>query len=159
MPEGCPCGLPSAYASCCGRYHAGAVPPDAEAGMRSRYTAFVRHDYGYLWRTLHPRHPDRSGGIAVTTWTEVVRGHSAALVFRGLRVLAVAEPDREGIAHVLFHAAVSDGRSDASFAEHSRFARDRERWKYLDGTVLMQSELPRPIEALDFESFARAARR
>ncbi|MBC8070801.1 MAG: hypothetical protein IAG13_20915 [Deltaproteobacteria bacterium] len=155
----CPCGLTLPYARCCGRYHGGEIPADAEALMRSRYSAFVRHDYGYLWRTLHPAHPDRTAGIAVSRWVETVRASSQALEFQRLRVLAVGGPDVEDIAHVLFHVSVKDGRSDASFAERSRFARDRGRWKYLGGTVLMNRELPQPIDALSFDRFEHAARR
>jgi SEC-C motif domain protein len=46
----CPCGGAARYRDCCGRWHAGAQQlqaPDAEALMRSRYTACVLglHDY------------------------------------------------------------------------------------------------------------------
>ena len=44
----CPCGRPLAYAACCGRYHAGAPAPDAEALMRSRYSAYVKQLPDYL---------------------------------------------------------------------------------------------------------------
>ena len=49
----CPCGGAS-YASCCGPYIAGdALPPTAEALMRSRYTAFTLRDEPYLRATWH----------------------------------------------------------------------------------------------------------
>ncbi|CAM5692721.1 YchJ family metal-binding protein [Streptomyces violaceorubidus] len=51
----CPCGRPEPYARCCGRFHAGtAAAPSAEALMRSRYSAFVKGDAGYLLRPWHP---------------------------------------------------------------------------------------------------------
>jgi hypothetical protein len=50
----CPCGLGDDYESCCGRFHAGAPAPTAEALMRSRYSAFAVGDAGYLLRTWHP---------------------------------------------------------------------------------------------------------
>src|SRR5450432_432931 len=50
----CPCGLGDDYDSCCGRFHAGAPAPTAEALMRSRYSAFAVGDAGYLLRTWHP---------------------------------------------------------------------------------------------------------
>jgi SEC-C motif-containing protein len=43
-PEPCPCGAAAGYAACCGRWHAGAsqgLAPDAQALMRSRYSAYV----------------------------------------------------------------------------------------------------------------------
>jgi SEC-C motif-containing protein len=50
----CPCGLGDDYDACCGRLHAGAPAPTAEALMRSRYSAFAVGDHGYLLRTWHP---------------------------------------------------------------------------------------------------------
>ena len=51
----CPCGSGLEYAACCERYHAGLlVPPDAEALMRSRYSAYVRELESYLRATWHP---------------------------------------------------------------------------------------------------------
>ncbi len=50
----CPCGTAD-YAACCGRYHGGTPAPDAEALMRSRYTAYVLKLEAYLLDTWHPR--------------------------------------------------------------------------------------------------------
>ena len=51
----CPCLSGEQYADCCGRFHAGeAEAPTAEQLMRSRYSAFVVLDAGYLLRTWHP---------------------------------------------------------------------------------------------------------
>ena len=47
----CPCGLGDDYDACCGRLHAGAPAPTAEALMRARYSAFAVGDAGYLLRT------------------------------------------------------------------------------------------------------------
>jgi len=155
--ESCPCGAPTLYDACCGRYHAGGEPPDAESLMRSRFSAYARRDLAYLWRTLHPSHDDRQG--AFESWRAELASASRTLRFRKLRVLATSGPDREGIAHVLFHAVVTDGRKNRSFAEHSRFAHDGTGWRYLDGVALAQRDLPQPISALDFDAFHLAARR
>ena len=69
----CPCGTDRAYAACCGRYHAGEAAPDAEALMRSRYSAFVTGNADYLRATWHPdTRPDELGldapGAQKTTW-------------------------------------------------------------------------------------------
>ncbi|MES2831861.1 MAG: YchJ family metal-binding protein [Pseudomonadota bacterium] len=51
----CPCGG-KRYATCCGRYLDGiALAPDAEALMRSRYVAYVRHNDTYLRATWDPK--------------------------------------------------------------------------------------------------------
>jgi SEC-C motif-containing protein len=42
MPSPCPCGASADHAHCCGPYLSGERPaPDAEALMRSRYTAYT----------------------------------------------------------------------------------------------------------------------
>src|SRR5690606_29212347 len=52
----CPCGSASSYQACCGRWHHGALrlmAPDAQTLMRSRYSAFVLDERGYLLDTWH----------------------------------------------------------------------------------------------------------
>ena len=51
----CPCGTGGPYDECCGALHRGeATAPTAERLMRSRYSAFVRHNAEYLRQTWHP---------------------------------------------------------------------------------------------------------
>jgi SEC-C motif-containing protein len=50
----CPCGSDRALEACCGRFHGGEPPPDAERLMRSRYSAFVLGLEAYLLATWHP---------------------------------------------------------------------------------------------------------
>ena len=51
----CPCLSGDPYSDCCGRFHRGeSEAPTAEQLMRSRYSAFVVLDAGYLLRTWHP---------------------------------------------------------------------------------------------------------
>jgi SEC-C motif-containing protein len=153
----CPCGSGRLLTECCGRYHAGDEPHDAEALMRSRYSAYVRRDVAYLWRTLHPDHVDRREDPA--SWAERVSAAISKQRFAGLTVLATSGPDAQGIAHVLFHADIREGHRKRSFAEHSRFAHDGDGWRYLDGVTLADRDLPKPIAVLDFDAFHLAARR
>src|SRR5208283_3034316 len=51
----CPCGSLQSYERCCWRWHDGEVPPDANALMRSRYTAFVLKLDDYLLDSWHSR--------------------------------------------------------------------------------------------------------
>src|SRR5262245_36199168 len=49
----CPCGSGVAYEACCGPIHSGAQPAaTAEALMRSRYSAYVKHAYEHLRDSL-----------------------------------------------------------------------------------------------------------
>ncbi|MFF3463410.1 YchJ family protein [Streptomyces sp. NPDC002619] len=118
----CPCGLPESYDKCCGRYHTGdAAAPTAEALMRSRYSAFVVGDAGYLLRTWHPRtRPARLELDPGMRWT-------------GLKV----EDARDGSAFhsagsVTFRASYRGG----SLHERSRFERVGGAWVYVDGEFL-----------------------
>lgn len=53
----CPCGSNNSYETCCGTYHSGkAIAPTAEALMRSRYSAFAKHEITYLKETTWPPH-------------------------------------------------------------------------------------------------------
>ncbi|GAB3338318.1 YchJ family protein [Marilutibacter aestuarii] len=55
MPTPCPCDPLRDFTTCCGPLLAGErSAPDAEALMRSRYTAYVRGDAAYLLATWHP---------------------------------------------------------------------------------------------------------
>ena len=153
----CPCGLSDEYEQCCGVYHRGAEPSDAEQLMRSRFSGFVKGELPYLWKTLHRDHTDKQGDFE--SWAKRFRKSLSNIRYRQLRVLDVAAPDSDGVADVLFHVLVSKGRRDASFAEHSHFVHNGDGWRYVDGTTLLNRELPKPIEALTFRTFREALAR
>ncbi|MEM9070848.1 MAG: YchJ family metal-binding protein [Myxococcota bacterium] len=151
----CPCGSGANYRDCCQRFHEGAEPGSATELMRSRFSAFAKGDFPYLWRTLHPDHVDRTEER--DTWIENAKKTSGPLNFRRLRILD-AEAG-EATARVLFHVVVSRHRRDASFAELSRFAHDGEGWRYLDGTLLPNRALPKPFDDLSIPAFEALAKR
>jgi len=115
----CPCGLGDDYDACCGRLHAGAAAPTAEALMRSRYSAFAVGDAGYLLRTWHPA--DRPESLLLDPaiqWTRL-----AVLEAKGGGLF-------DAVGTVQFRAVyVRDGKRGV-LAETSRFVRDSERWSY-----------------------------
>ncbi|MEU1871372.1 SEC-C motif-containing protein [Streptomyces ambofaciens] len=118
----CPCGRSEPYERCCGRYHAGtAAAPTAEALMRSRYSAFVRLDAGYLRRTWHPRtRPARLDLDPGMRWT-------------GLEILDTADGSAfHTTGTVTFRASYRGG----SLRERSRFERVDGAWAYVDGEFL-----------------------
>ncbi|GEC04412.1 UPF0225 protein [Streptomyces spinoverrucosus] len=118
----CPCGLAETYDMCCGRFHRGAAAaPTAEALMRSRYSAFVRRDEGYLLRTWHPRtrpaNLDLDPGMR---WT-------------GLEILGTTEGSAfHSTGTVTFRASFKGG----ALHERSRFERVDGAWVYVDGEFL-----------------------
>ncbi|MET8582071.1 YchJ family protein [Streptomyces collinus] len=115
----CPCGRPESYDACCGRFHAGtAAAPTAEALMRSRYSAFVVGDTGYLLRTWHPgTRPGRLDLDPGMRWT-------------GLEILGTTDGSAfHSAGTVTFRASYRGG----SLHERSRFARVDGAWVYVDG--------------------------
>jgi SEC-C motif-containing protein len=116
----CPCGLGDDYDACCGRLHAGAAAPTAEALMRARYSAFAVGDLAYLVGTYHSSsRPEVFSLEPSIEWTR-------------LAVLATEDGglfDAEGT--VQFRAVyVRDGKRGVH-AETSRFAREDGRWTYV----------------------------
>lgn len=124
--ESCPCGGARPYAGCCGRWHAGALhlqAPDAQALMRSRYSAFVLQLGDYLRDTWHPgtRPPE-------------------AIAFEpGLRWLGLDLRRQRAIdadhAEVEFVARSKLGGRARRLHELSRFVREDGRWYYVDGDL------------------------
>jgi SEC-C motif-containing protein len=116
----CPCRLPATrpcYADCCGRFHsAAALAPDAEALMRSRYSA-------YVLATWH-----------ASTRPATLDPDPAGLKWLGLEVRRHAVADATH-ASVEFVARSKLGGRAHRLHEISRFVREDGRWFYLDGEV------------------------
>ncbi len=125
-PDRCPCGTGSTYPGCCGRLHDGsAAAGTAEQLMRSRYSAFVVGDAGYLLDTWHP--DTRPASLELDGGTR----------WLGLDVLAVEGGGllaAEGT--VEFRASHLDGGRRGAQHERSRFTKVDGRWHYLDGVAL-----------------------
>jgi SEC-C motif-containing protein len=66
----CPCGSGADFAACCGPILAGAPAPTAEALMRSRYTAHVKHDITHLERSLSTEQRKTFDAAAAKRWAE-----------------------------------------------------------------------------------------
>jgi SEC-C motif-containing protein len=126
MDTPCPCDGTRRYLDCCGRWHAGALQlqaPDAEALMRSRYSAFALGLADYLVQTWHPR----------TRPVEPVR-LTPGVRWLGLEVRRHLVRDAEH-ATVEFVARSKFGGRASRLHETSRFVREDGRWFYLDGEL------------------------
>ena len=139
VTESCLCGRTSTHAgakpakrqqlhflACCGRYvcERFATPaPDAEALMRSRYSAFVLGDLPYLLATWH----------ASTRPADLTLDAAAKWLGLEVRSHRVLDPDH---AEVEFIARYRDGGRAVRLHERSRFVRESERWFYIDGDNL-----------------------
>lgn len=120
----CPCQSGRSYARCCAPFHRGETPaPDAQALMRSRYSAFVLADADYLLATWHP----------TTRPATLDLGDTAATRWLGLEVKRHRQQD-ESHATVEFVARYRIGGAPAvRLHEISRFERGQGRWYYVDG--------------------------
>lgn len=118
----CPCGSGRAYAACCGPLHEGAAAADAEALMRSRYSAYALGLGDYLLATWHPttRPPDLD--------------LAAGPKWLGLSVLR-HEPSGPDGAIVEFVARYRAGSRAGRMSEVSSFVREEGRWYYVDGAA------------------------
>jgi SEC-C motif domain protein len=138
-PADCPCGgaapnlkvgaKPPRYADCCGRFiDAADVPATALELMRSRYTAYVLGETGYLRATWAPQTcpPDLDADPAAP----------GAPRWLGLAVKRHEQTD-DAHAIVEFVARYKTGGRASRMHETSRFTRgDDGRWRYVDGDVI-----------------------
>ena len=127
MAAACPCGTGRGYEDCCGPLHAGAPARDAEALVRSRYSAYVREDAAYLLHSWHASTRPQSLSFdeppaRKPTWLKLdVKSH------------AMTGADT---AEVVFVARYRiGGGSVARMREHSRFVREDGHWFYLDAVA------------------------
>ena len=135
MTTPCPCGRtstpatksaktqPLPFSACCGPYlnqHASTPAPDAEALMRSRYSAFVLSRRDYLLATWH----------ASTRPTNLTLDPAAKWLGLDVRSHTTQDTDH---AKVEFVARYREGGRAVRLRERSRFVRESGRWFYIDG--------------------------
>lgn len=121
----CPCGSGRQYEACCGPIIDAGVPPEtAEAAMRSRYTAYVRHAYPHLERTLTQGERADFSLEETQRWAE----QSEWLGLSVLRVEKGGAADSEGL--VEFSARFRTGGKEHEHVEAARFVREEGQWRY-----------------------------
>lgn len=118
----CPCGSGRTYVGCCGVLHGGAAAADAEALMRSRYSAYVLGLGPYLLATWHPTTRPESLDLETEP-----RPKWLGLEIRGYR------PIGDDRAEVEFVARYKVGGRAQRLHERSRFVRESGHWLYVDG--------------------------
>lgn len=125
----CPCGSGRGYDACCGALHrafaeTGALTaPDAQALMRSRYTAYTLDLIEYLLATWHP-----------DTRPETLERGERDLKWLGLEVRRHSRQDADHET-VEFVARSKVGGRAHRMHEISRFVRVHGAWLYLDGQI------------------------
>jgi SEC-C motif domain protein len=121
----CPCGSGKSLADCCARYvEGGAVAPDAEVLMRSRYTAYTLLHEDYLLSTWHPSTRPKQLGLA----------DEMPAKWLGLEVKRHEQQDEQH-AIVEFIAKYKVNGRAHRLHEVSRFVCEQGRWFYVDGDI------------------------
>ncbi|GLR09178.1 UPF0225 protein [Mixta theicola] len=96
--------------------------------MRSRYTAYSRHDVDYLLASWHSTH--RSPQLR-----QALSESFSQTVWQGLRIVACEAGTHVNEAYVTFFARYSENDRSGAVYERSRFVREDQRWYYIDGTA------------------------
>jgi len=120
----CPCNPDRRYADCCGPLHAGTAAPDAEALMRSRYSAYVLGLEDYLLASWHPSTRPRPPLLDPDARTKWLR----------LKVMKHRVID-DSHAQVRFEARYLENGIRRDLRELSSFVREDGRWFYVDGVI------------------------
>ncbi|WP_315787216.1 MULTISPECIES: YchJ family protein [unclassified Bradyrhizobium] len=125
----CPCGSGLPFDRCCGPYLSGdALPPTAEALMRSRYTAYTRGDIGYIAATLAADQRRAFDAVAAKNW-------ATRATWLSLRVVSTTHggaDDADGV--VSFVATYREGGRTIEHHEVSQFRRDDDgAWRFVSG--------------------------
>ena len=122
----CPCGTGLNLSACCGRWHEGPQrlrAPDAQALMRSRYSAYALGRLDYLLDTWHP-----------STRPASLDALPPELKWLGLEVRRHGSTGPTG-AEVEFVARSKWGGKANRLHETSRFVLEAGQWWYVDGQV------------------------
>jgi SEC-C motif-containing protein len=140
MSQPCPCASGREFAACCQPYLEGkALPPSAEALMRSRYSAFATGNIDYLEGSLMPGTRSDFDRAAVTEWARTSE-------WTGLQVRyaeAGGAADDEGF--VEFVALFRQEGADRVHHETGHFKKQDGRWFYVDGVM---GTRPRHVEKI-----------
>ncbi len=128
MADLCPCGSGEAYEACCGPVIRGErAARTAEELMRSRYSAYVKHEIDHLHGSLHPGERKDWDPKGTRDWAERAEWH-------GLEIHATeggGPDDEEGT--VEFTATFTDAGQRLEHRELATFRREGGAWYFVDG--------------------------
>lgn len=121
----CPCGLPTNYDQCCGRFIvANEIPQTPEELMRSRYSAYCQADMTYIMKTMLSPAADGFEPKSAEKWAR-------ESVWVKLEILKTTQKNDKGT--VKFKAYYFLDGKLVTIHELSYFERQNGRWYYIDG--------------------------
>jgi SEC-C motif-containing protein len=126
----CPCGSGNKYKKCCQVFHKGKIPSSALELMKSRYSAYVAKDVGYIMKTTHAMNSDYS--LDKDSWGKEILGFCNHTEFKKLDIIDFVDGEEESF--VEFRATIFIDGKDATFIERSKFKKVENRWLYHSAT-------------------------
>ena len=133
----CPCGL-GIYVSCCQPLHLGQMKAQtAEKLMRSRYSAFAKHEIDYIVKTTAIGQQQALDVAAIRDW-------SKSNQWLKLEVVQAKEKLDKNHAQVEFRAHYHDDKQAQVHHEVSHFVLQEDDWYFLDPTTEMQITMKQP---------------
>lgn len=125
--KSCPCQSQKIYADCCQPYHQKQTfPTNAEALMRSRYSAYVLQLVDYIVETTIPSQHTALNYDEIKQWSKSVK-------WLGLRILK-NEVRSETRTNVEFEAYFIDEGKEQIHHENSLFVKVQDRWYFIEHT-------------------------
>jgi len=126
--ELCPCGSKTDYSDCCEPYITGTKnAPTAETLMRSRYTAYVKQAYQYVYDTYHSRTKQHFTLASIEEQAEKITWLGLTVSDRKNGLMN----DKNGT--VSFTARYEMEGKTQNLAEKSYFSKEKGRWYYING--------------------------
>ncbi|MFA8343305.1 MAG: YchJ family protein [Rhodothermaceae bacterium] len=124
----CPCGSRIDFEECCEKIFMGdAKAATAEALMRSRYTAYVEHNYRYLLESLHPDHRKDYDEEATKQWAE-------SSEWTGLEIVSTEKgQENDTTGEVEFIANFRIKEHDLTHHEVAKFEKIDGDWYFVEG--------------------------
>lgn len=148
----CYCGMARPYQECCQPYHLGTKPAaTAEQLMRSRFSAYFLQLVPYIAKTYYPAQQSADAIVEIADFARHAR-------FVSLEVLS-ADSHTSVDPKLFSPLAAAAATFETSFVhfkvsflladklhlleEHSRFVREQQEWRYVDGVLL-----PHPVHKI-----------
>ncbi len=136
--EECPCGTGKDYKECCKPYHLEEKwPANAEALMRSRYSAYVVKEIDYIAKTHSPKAPTKIDLDATKQWAQDSE-------WMGLKIIKVEEnPENNKRSNIEFIASYNLKGNSCEHHELAEFEKINDKWFFHDGSIVGQQPIKR----------------
>jgi SEC-C motif-containing protein len=123
----CPCGSQKKFSQCCETIITGTKKAEtAEQLMRSRYTAYATKNAQYLFNTYATLAQVENSVDEIQAWADQTKW---------LKLTILSHQSKEQSATVEFIAEYVFQQKNYKMREKSRFIKENNEWRYLDGEV------------------------